>query len=72
MTTVHLLIDDDYVEAFMNSLPGDKIRVIEEEFKSNQLLLENELQNYSEDKSNVTPYNESMKELSLWLTEKEL
>lgn len=72
MTMVHLLIEDDYVEDFMNTLPKDKITVIEEDFKSNQHLLENELQKYSDDKSSVIPYYESMKELGLWLNEKEL
>lgn len=72
MTTIHLLIEDDFVESFMASLPKDKITAIEEDFKENKKLLNDELQHYNDDKSAVVPYYESMKELNNWLQEKEV
>lgn len=72
MTTIHLLIEDDFVEEFICGLPRDKITVIEEDFKENQKLLQAELQNYYEQKSVPTPFYESMKESNEWLKEKEI
>ena len=72
MTTIHLLIEDDFVEEFMASLPKDKITVIEEDFKENKKVLLNELEDYMKDKKSVTQYYESMKEMNEWLQEKEL
>lgn len=72
MTTIHLLIEDDFVEEFMADLPKDKITVIEEDFKENKKLLYDELQEYKSGKSSVTPYYESMKKMSHWLKEQEI
>lgn len=72
MTTIHLLIEDDFVEEFMSGLPKDKITVIEEDFQENKKFLHDTLQDYNSDKSNVIPYYNSMKEMNNWLKEKEV
>ena len=72
MTTIHLLIEDDYVETFMDALPKDKITVIEEDFKKNQEKLQKVLDSYENHNSSFTPYNDSMKNLSIWIKEKEV
>ncbi len=72
MTTIHLLIEDDFVEEFISGLPKAKITVIEEDFQQNKKLLYDELQDYKSDKRIVTSYYESMKEMNNWLKEKEV
>lgn len=72
MTTIHLLIEDDFVEEFISGLAKDKITVIEEDFQENKKLLHAQLQHYNSDKSVVAPYHESMKEMNNWLKEKEV
>lgn len=72
MTTIHLLIDDNYVEEFMAELPKDKITVIEEDFKENTIKLHNELESYQNNKSEFIPFSQSMKNLNSWLKEKEV
>ncbi len=72
MTTIHLLIDDDYVEEFMRELPKDKITVIEEDFKENIIKLQDSLDNYQNHKSESIPFYESMKNMNSWLKEKEI
>ena len=70
MIKINLLVDEDYIETFMMTLPQDKVIVIEENFEENRELLKNELLQCSEDKENLLSYNESMKELDKWLDEK--
>ena len=71
MTTIHLLIDDDYIETFMASLPKDKISVIEEDFKENKKKLHDTFESYKTNPRDFKPYNESMKDMNVWLKDKE-
>ena len=71
MQTIHLLIEDDYIEEFIHGLPKDKVIVIEEDFKENKIMLDDELKNYQQNPSDFIPYSKSMKELSIWLNERE-
>ena len=71
MRKVHLLVEDNYIESFMESLPKDKVFVIEEEFEKNKKLLNNTLEEYKDENSSVIPYVESMKDLTSWLKERE-
>ncbi len=72
MTTIHLLIEDDFVEEFMSGLPKDKITVIEEDFQENKKLLHDEMQDYNSDMTIVSSYSKSMIEMNNWLKEKEV
>ena len=71
MKKVHLLVEDIYLEAFMDSLPKDKVVVIEKDFEKNQELMQDTLEKYENNSSNFTAYYESMKNLSTWLKERE-
>ena len=71
MKKIHLLVDDDYVDEFVNNLPKEKVLVIENDFEENQTLLEKEFKSCRDGESVLTPYNQSMKELSSWIKERE-
>ena len=61
MITIHLQIEDDYIDEFMSALPKDKVIVIEEEFKETKILLQNEFKNYQDNPNDFSP---------LWLKER--
>ncbi len=69
MIKIHLLVDEDYIDTFMMTLPQDKVTVIEEKFEENKSLLLKELNLYKENNNRYTPYYESMKNLDNWLKE---
>lgn len=69
-TKVQLLVDDDFVEEFMNSLPKDKVSIIELDFQANQDKLKKALQEYQDDSDSFVPYFKSMKNISAWFNEK--
>ncbi|MEA2091097.1 MAG: hypothetical protein U9O83_01875 [Campylobacterota bacterium] len=69
-TKVQLLIDDNFIEEFMNSLPKDKVRVIEADFQVNQDKLQKVLQEYKDSRDSFIPYFKSMKNISAWFTAK--
>lgn len=72
MKQIHLLVEDDYIETFIAELPKGKATVIEKDFTENQEHLKDGFSNYLDNKSTLLPYYESMKELSIWLKEREL
>ena len=72
MTRVNLLIEDDYIETFINELHKEKVIIIEKDFEKNRVLLENELLKYKQNANELVPYFDSMKELSKWLKAKEV
>ncbi len=71
MTTIHLLIDDDFIDGFVQSLPRDKVTIIEKDFEENRVLLQEALQNYTDATESFIPYQDSMEDLSSWLSTKE-
>lgn len=71
MIKIRLMIEEEFIEEFMNSLPKDKVKVIEENFEENQVVLQETLDNYEIDNSSFAPLNETMNNLSQWLNEKE-
>jgi len=71
MATIHLLIDDDFVDSFVQSLPREKITIIEKDFEENKIVLQKTLQSYVDATESFIPYQESMEELSSWLSTKE-
>ncbi len=70
MIKIHLLIDEDYIDTFMTTIPKDKVIVIEEKFEENRDLLQNELNLYNKDNSSFSTYSQSMKKLDVWLEDK--
>jgi len=67
---LHLLIEDDYIEEFVSSLPRDKVTIVEKEFDENKKLLQDELEKYNNEDIETKPYHESMQNLNIWLKEK--
>jgi len=70
MIKINLLVDEEYIEEFMNQLPKGKVVVIEENFEDNKLALENVVDDYSQNKEQFIPYYDSMKNISSWFKEK--
>jgi hypothetical protein len=70
LTKIHLLIDDDYIETFMMTLPKNHVTVIEEDFENNKELLNKEFNSYKNNKNKYLPYYESMKSIDSWLNKK--
>jgi len=67
--TIHLQVDEDYIDTFMLTLPKEHVTVIEENFKENQALLVQEMNSYDEKSQKFTPYYESMKNIDSWFDE---
>ena len=72
MTSLHLLINDEYISEFVNALDKDRVKVIEENFKENQTIIQDVLTSYNSDNSDFIPYYESMQDMSIWLKELEV
>ena len=71
MPILHLLIDDDNIQSFVDSLDKEKVKIVEEDFESNRVLIQGVLDSYSSEKNLFIPYYDSMKDMSIWLKEKE-
>lgn len=69
MKTIQIQVEDDYLETFLESLPKEKVRVIDQAFIDNQNKLQEELENFLQGKGEFTPYYETMKEMDNWLRE---
>jgi len=67
--TIHLQVDEDYIDTFMLTLPKEHVTVIEENFKENQALLVQEMNSYDEKSQKFTSYYESMKNIDSWFDE---
>jgi len=67
---LNLLIDDDFIEEFVKSLPRDKVVIVEKEFQENRVKLQKEFDNYKQNKNQIKSYQQSKKELDKWLKQK--
>jgi len=67
MATLHLHVDDDFIDDFLKTLPSDKVKVLDQSFLTNQIKLHDELDSYLTKKSEFTPYHENMNKISIWL-----
>lgn len=72
MQTIHLLVEDDYIQSFVDGLEKDKVIIVEKEFEDNKRILQETLDIYNKNRSEFKPYYESMKEISNWLTSREV
>ena len=70
MQSIHLQVEDDYIEELMGLLNQDKVILLKENFKENRDLLQEALQHYKEDDTDFTPYYESMTQLDSWMQER--
>jgi L-cysteine desulfidase len=67
MINLHMLVDESYIEEFVRSLPADKVRIVEENFKLNRALLEEEFSKYTLKPETFFSYSESAKNTKDWL-----
>ena len=72
MQIIHLLVEDDYIQSFVDGLEKDKVSIVEKEFDDNKKNLQETLDIYNENRSEFKLYYESMKNVSNWLTSKEV
>ncbi|MBL0708114.1 MAG: hypothetical protein JJW00_03610 [Sulfurimonas sp.] len=66
MTALHLLVEDDFIDSFVSSLP-EEVVIVEEDFKANQALLKETINDYENSKDSFVPYHKSMIVLDEWL-----
>lgn len=71
MKTIQIQIEDDYLETFLETLPQEKVKVVDQTFLDNQKRLQEELDNFLHGKGEFTSYHETMKEMDNWLKEGE-
>ena len=71
MIKINLLIEEDYIEEFMNNLPKDKVKVIETNFETNKQLLNDIFKECMDASNELIPYSQSIKNISEWLQVKE-
>jgi len=69
MKTIQIQVEDDYLETFLESLPQDKVKVVNQTFIDNQKKLQEELENFFHGKGEFSPYYETMKQMDNWLQE---
>lgn len=71
MRTLQIQVEDDYLETFLETLPQDKVKIVDQTFLDNQKRLQEELENFLQGRGEFTPYYETMKEMDNWLKEGE-
>lgn len=67
MIDIHLLVEESYIEELMMLLPKDKVKVVEKNFEENKILLQESLESYANGSTPFKGYNESVKDLNVWL-----
>ncbi len=67
MKKIELLIEDDFYDEFVQTLPKEKVTVVDEEFLKNQNMFRKELDSFHNDETSFTSYFENMKELDNWI-----
>jgi len=71
MKTVQLQIEDDFFEEFLETLPKDKVTLIDQVFTDNQNKFAKELERYKSGAEGFRSHPENMKVLDSWLKEAE-
>lgn len=67
MKTIELLIEDDFYEEFLQTLPKDKVTVCDEVFIDSQKNFRKELDSFYKDEADFTSYFDTMKEVDAWI-----
>lgn len=71
MKTLHLRVEDDFLEELKSMLPKEKVIIVDQKFLNDQSLLEEALQSYLlGDEAFITYYKE-MDKMDEWLKGKE-
>jgi uncharacterized protein YdcH (DUF465 family) len=67
MKTIELLIEDDFYEEFLQTLPKDKVTIRDEVFVNNQKKFRKELDSFYTNEADFTSYFDNMKEVDTWI-----
>ena len=67
MKTIELLVEDDFYEEFLQTLPKDKVTILDQIFIDNRNKFQQELNNFNNDEAGFIPYFETMKEIDTWI-----
>ena len=67
MINLHLLVDESYIEEFVQSFPAEKVRIVEHNFEENKKLFERLFDAYTSQKEAVYLYSESIQNTNEWL-----
>lgn len=67
MKTIELLVEDDFYEEFLQTLPKDKITICDEVFVDNKKRFRKELDSFYNDETRFTSYFDTMKEVDAWI-----
>jgi uncharacterized protein YdcH (DUF465 family) len=67
MKTIELLIEDDFYEEFLQTLPKDKVTIRDEVFVNNQKKFRKELDSFYTNEAGFTSYFDNMKEVDTWI-----
>ena len=71
MKTIQLLIEDDFFEEFIQTLPKEKVTLLDQTFKDNQNKFTQALNDYKSTPETFSSHLDNMKELDAWLKEAE-
>ena len=71
MKTVQLQIEDDFYDEFLETLPRDKVTVLDQFYIDNQNKFVKELDSFKSGAQEFTSHLENMKEIDSWLKEAE-
>ncbi|MDF1875343.1 hypothetical protein JHD48_06320 [Sulfurimonas sp. SAG-AH-194-I05] len=69
MIKIHLLVEEDYIEELMRTLPSDKVRVVEENFDANTIELKKVFEAYKKNDASFSPFDVSRENINNWLKE---
>lgn len=67
MKAIELLVEDDFYEEFLQTLPKDKVTVVDEVFIDNQKKFRKELDSFYNDETSFNSYFDNMKEVDMWI-----
>ncbi len=63
MAVVHLLVDDEYIQSFIDTLDREKIKIVEKDFEKNKKLFEEVFQSYINSDIDFFPYYHGVRDI---------
>jgi len=67
MIQLSVLVDEEYIEEFVQNLPIEKVRIVEHNFQENKKLFEELFNEYKRGTHSFYPYNKSIQNMNSWL-----
>jgi len=67
MIQLSVLVDEEYIEEFVQNLPIEKVRIVEHNFQENKKLFEELFNEYKSGTHSFYPYSKSIQNMNSWL-----